>query len=179
MSYRSYKKYLDDYSIEEHIDENGRKKKVPVYIASYYLLTPALTKNEKRMILAASLLSWVSIIVPLCFKGSNYEMWYILIPYMFTVFPLYNVTAGAISLLVAGEKMERQKADKIASRLPYPSLFSALLPLASFIGITISAAINWGSMVEGDKLFLMLTPIATISAAFIFMKCRKLSTYIL
>ena len=179
MSYRSYRKYLDDYRIEEQITETGRRRKVTVYVAGYYTLVPAISRRDKWLILIATALEWSLILGGLSFKGQANEKWYVLLPFVFTIMPLYYLTRGAISLFLAGERLERQKADRIARFLPVPSLAASVLPLISCIGIIIIAITQPSIMISEDKLFGVLSLLAALASAFTYSKCRKLTTFLL
>ena len=175
--FMSYKKYLLDYSVEEYVDDKGRTKKRAVYIAGSYILSPAIPMGEKYLMLAATIISWLSLIGAFFPRTHASELAYVILPFVFTLLPLYYMTGAIVTLLLESEQLTRERADKIVKRLPPCSLISAVLLAAAFIGLAITAIISRDGMLAGDILFGALSLVASVAEAFIYIKCRGLKAY--
>ena len=170
----SYKKYLQDYRVEEYTDNKGRVRSTAVYIGGGYILSPDISVRDRRFVLAASILCWLALIGALLPRTSAVQMLYVIYPFTFSALPLYLVTGAAVELLFAEEKMKRERAEKISNRLPSASFFTALLSAAAFLGFTATAVFRWQDMLSGDMLFCAFSLVFAAAATFVFFKCRAI-----
>ena len=170
----SYRKYLNDYRVEEYTDEKGRTRRRAVYVAGNYTLSTKLSKLDKRLILIIPILNWIALICALLPVTRASMLLYVTLPHIFTMIPLFFMTGAAFTLISVDEEMIREKAENIASRLPYSSLFSALLPAFSFVALIVSAIMSWKDMLPGDIIFGALSLFNAASASFVFYKCRSI-----
>ena len=168
----SYKKYLQDYRVEEYTDKKGRVKSTAVYIGGDYILSPAVSVKDRRWIMAASILCWLALIGALIPKTNVSQLYYILLSFIFSALPLYFMTGAAVTLLSESDRMTRERAERISSRLPLCSIFTAILSGLAFIGVVITAFFSWNDMIYGDILFGALSLFITVAASFAFSKCR-------
>jgi len=121
----SYRKYLSDYSVEDYVDEKGRTKKRAVYTGGDYILTPAISSMDKRLVLAASIIPWPAVIGALAPRTRASQLYYVILPFVLSMIPLFLMTWAAVLLIYEIEPMTRERADLIANRLPYSSFFAA------------------------------------------------------
>jgi len=170
------RKYLEDYIIEEYINEKGRIKTRPVYVGGYFDLSPALSARDKLLIPIASILSIAAIICAFIPLTLSSMLWYVVVPFVFNLLPLYYVIAASVSLYFEKNPMMREKAEKIAKRLPIGSLITLILSASSFIGFIVATFIYWGSMLAADILFGAMSLFLLVSSAFVFSKCRNMTT---
>ena len=170
----SYRKYLKDYRIDAQLDEKGRLKPETVYIGGQYTLRPHISANDKRLILAASILSWPALVGALTPITKASQVTYIIIPFAFSALPLFLVTQAAIALIREDESMTRKKAETISRRLPSNSLFMAILTGAAFLGLIFNAFIKWNEMLPGDIVFGVLSFFNAAVSLLIFIKTRKI-----
>ena len=175
----SYRKYLKDYEIEEYVDEKGRVKTRAVYSAGYYAVSPAVAHGDKIIMLAFSFLSWVLLIGALVFETGAARLWYVILPFTFTVFPLFYMTAASVSLMFGDDKLTRERAEKMSRRLPTSPLIAAILTGAAFIGLVATALISWGSIPLNDILFAVFALAVSFSASLVYTKCRRLKTEVI
>ena len=172
----SYRKYLQDYRIEEYIDNKGRVKSTAVYAGGYFEVSPALPKSDKRLMLAISSLSWVFLIGALSFDTGAGRLWYVIMPFVVAVFPMYFTTLASVSLLFGNEKLTRERAGLMSRRLPASPLSVAILSGAAFIGLVSTAVFYWKAMPVNDILFAASSLIISCAASLVFVKCRRLKT---
>ena len=170
----SFKKYLKDYRVDEYIDEKGRVKSKAVYIAGDYVLSPSISMGDKRLMLVFSILSWVALIGALIPNTLASRLLYVILPFIFSMFPLFLMTGSAISLISEGETMTRERAERISGRLPLSSLFTTILAGAAFLGLIVTAVPKWGAMLSGDLLFGALSLVIAAAASFVYSKCRRI-----
>ena len=168
----SYKKYLKDYSVEAQLDAKGRLKASAVYTGGDYTLSPVVSVNDKRKILAASILAWLALIGALVPVTKASQVMYVIIPFAFSAMPMFLTTWAAAALLREGGSMTRKKAEKISKRLPTNSLLTTMLSGASFLGFMVFAILNWAEMLTADIFFGILSLITTLAAAFIYSRTR-------
>ena len=170
----SSKKYLSDYRIEETTDTKGRIRSEAVYIGGDYILSPPVSTGEKRLIICLSVLTWLAFIGALIPVTNAARLTHVMLPFVFSALSMYFVTGSAATLLSVKEIMIREKAEKIAKRLPPSSIITAILSLASLIALLVTAIISWDSIAASDIIFAVLVLVISLSSATIFYKCRKL-----
>ena len=168
----SYRKYLDDYRVEEYVDEKGRTKKRAIYVGGDYKLYPAIKTGNKRLILALSILLWIPFVCALFLESRATQLFYTALPFIFTSVPIYLLAGASISLVWHDELMTREKADKIAVRLPMCSITVAILSAVALIGLVITALFTSQEMLRGDLIFGAMSLINAAAATLIFSKCR-------
>ena len=173
----SYRKYLKDYQLEEYVDEKGRTKTRAVYIAGEYILSPDIPVGDKRLMLAASILSWPAMIGALIPRTIASELAYVILPFVFSALPLFFMTGAVFALVREDPQLTRERADKIASRLPLCPLIAAVLSCVAFLGLVVAAVFIRNDMLSGDLLFGALSLVTAAAASFVFIKCRKLKAY--
>jgi len=173
----SYKKFLSDYRIEEFFDEKGRKKSKAVYTGDYYVFSPAVSIRDKRLIMISSILCWIALIGALALLTSVSRVRYVMTPSIISVLPLFLMTVSAGTLLLEGERMKREKADRVRRWLPPSSLTAVILSCAALLGFIINA-VNSGvdqHMVLNDLLFCLFMLVIAAASCFVFSKCRNLT----
>ena len=170
----SYKKYLKDYRIDAQLDGKGRLKPEAVYIGGQYTLLPHLCARDKRLILAASILSCPALVGALIPITKASQVIYIIIPFAFSALPLFLLTWAAILLMREDEGMTRKKAETISGRLPSNSLFMTILTSTAFIGLIFHSLLNSDEMLPGDILFGAMSLFNATSSLLIFTKTRKI-----
>jgi len=165
-------KYIDDYRVEAYIDEKGKAKNKVVYIGGDYTLSPEISRKNKILILLLSLFAWVPFVVAFVPITGASHIFYVMLPFVFTIIPLYLMTMAAISLFREGDVMTREISDKIVRNLPHCSIIVALLTAVAFLGLAITAVIDASDMLFGDILFGALSLVIAGASSVIFMKCR-------
>jgi len=171
-----YRKYLDDYRVEEHVDAKGRTKKRAVYVGGDYILYPAISTNNKRLILALTILLWIPFIAALFPISAASQLFYVMLPFIFSAVPLFMMSGAAVSLMWEYERMTREKAEKIANRLPICSVSIAILSGIALIGLIVTALFSDKEMFTGDILFGSMSVILIAAASVIFSKCRLIKS---
>ena len=165
-------KYVDDYRVEEYVDDKGKVKNKVVYIAGDYTLYPAISKKNKIVILVLSLLIWVPFLVAFIPMTRASQLYYVMLPFVFNIIPQYLMTTAAVSLLREGDILTREKSDKIVRNLPHCSIIVALLSGVAFLGLVITAIIDASDMLTGDIVFGALSLAIAAASSVIFSKCR-------
>jgi len=102
------------------------------------------------------------------------HIYYVMLPFVFSIIPLYLMTVAAISLFRDGDTLTREKSDKIVRNLPSCSIIVAILTGVSFLGLVITAIINSQDMLFGDILFGAFSLVIAASGSIIFSKCRRI-----
>ena len=170
----SYRKYMNDYRIEQYVDDKGRTKSMAVYVGGDFILAPAISVRDKRLVPAMSVVAWIALLGALFPLTGAEHMFYIMLPFIFSTLPLFLLTGPAFLLAFEKEPMTRERADKIAGRLPRCSILTALLSGAACLGLVITAVLDRSSMLFGDILFGVLSLVVAAAALLIFIKCREL-----
>ena len=170
----SYRKYLQDYQIEEYVDEKGRVRNRAIYVAGDYVLSPTIPKNDRYYMLAATILSWLTLIGSLIPRTHASELAYVILPFVFSALPMFFMTGAVVALLLDNEQLTRERADKIVNRIPLCPLIATVLSGAAFIGLVVSAIISWKDMLVGDIFFGALSLLTAACASFVYIKCRGL-----
>ena len=165
-------KYVDDYRLEEYVDEKGKIRNKVTYIGGDFVLTPAISAENRRMILLLTILLWLPFVAAIIPPSRAAYLFYVMLPFVFSIIPMYMMTTAAISLFRTGEILTREKSDKISRNLPHCSLIIAILTVAAFLGITITAIIDASDMFFGDIVFGALSLIMAAASSFIYSKCR-------
>ena len=173
----SYRKYLNDYSIETYTDVKGKVRTRAVYIAGDYVLSPAISGKNKHIILAASLLSWIALLGALVLRTGASKLAYVILPFTFSALPLYLFTEAAVMLIRERELLTRDRAEKIANRLPLCPLIASVLSGAAFIGLVLTAFIEMEGMLSSNILFGALSLVATAAESVAYSKCRGLKAH--
>lgn len=73
------KKYLGDYRLEEYIDGRGRTKTRAIYTGDFYSLEPKVSERDKKLITAATALSWIAYIGALFFAREAARLIYVIV----------------------------------------------------------------------------------------------------
>ena len=168
------KKYLKDYRLEEQIDSNGRVKAKAVYIGGDYKLSPELSKSEKRVLLALSALSTLLIIGALIPVSQATRTTYVIMPFTFSILPVFIMIVTTLQLYRAKEVMRREQAERTAFRLPACTFTTMLLTAAAFLGQVITNVFSRDNIAIGDISFSVLSLTIVIINAIAFSKCRKM-----
>ena len=168
------RKYLDDYRVEQVTDTKGRVRSEAVYVGGDYYLLPQVIKGDRRLIFCLSVLIWPALIGAMVPITRAAGIMYVMLPFIFSMFPMFFVTGAAFSLLREEEVMRRESAEKIARRLPPCSFAVMALSGAAFLGVVITAVISWNGFVAWDILFTALCAAICAASAFMFIKCRKI-----
>ena len=169
----SYRKYLNDYRVEQYTDEKGRVRTGAVYIGGDFVLSRPFSAGDKRLVLALSILPWLSIIGALIPNTGASRAAYVIMPYVFSALPLFFLTDSAFALQSRDEFLTRERAHRISSRLSLGSLFAAVLSAASFIALILTAIFKWVELFTSDILFGALSLITAAMTSIVFYKYGK------
>ena len=167
-------KYLNDYSVEQYVDERGKTKNRVTYVAGYYTLSPAIDAKNRLLIMVASLLLWLPFIAAFIPLTKASHIYYVTLPYVVSIIPLYLMTVSAVSLFREGEIFTREKSDKIVRNLPSCSIIVAILEAVAFVGLVVTAIIDAEGMLYGDIIFGAASLIIAVAGSMIFSKCRRI-----
>jgi len=168
------RKYIKDYQLSEQVDVKGRVKSKAVYIGGEYTLSPPVSQGDKRLILILSVLSCLLYFIALIPITHAARLVYVILPFAFSILPIFLLTEKSVSLLREKETMTRRKAEKISNRLPSCSMIATILLVAAFLGFIITAAAAWKDFLAGDIIFGALSLILAVAMIIIYSKCFKL-----
>ena len=170
----SFRKYLNDYDLEEYVDKNGRTRRRAVYIGGYFVLHPPLSAVDRKLIPALSVFSWIVLVGALMPLSTASQLWYAMLPLVFSGIPLFLMTGPSFILIMEDEKMTRERAERASARLPLFSLIAGILSGIAFLGLITAAVIIREDMLIGDLLFGILSLLLSAATSFIYVKCRKI-----
>lgn len=137
------KKYVRDYEFSDTLDSKGRVKSVPVYVGAYFrFCDAAAAKKSGRILAPAAVVGWLAYLAALWLPSGAGKLMYVILPFVFSVVPLWYVSTAVFALLRAGDKLKRSEAEKVSGNLPSASVFGIILTAAALLaeGITAIAA---------------------------------------
>jgi len=168
------KKYLKDYRLEEQIGDDGRIKKIAVYVGGDYRLFPDFREGEKRQILILSILSGFFFILALIPVTGAARLTYVILPFVCSMLPVSIMMVYAVSLYRIKDVMKHKQAEQMANRLPAGAAAASILTAIAFIAFIITIIITRAQLFAGDIIFSVLTVLICAASAYILIKCRNM-----
>ena len=135
------KKYLSDYRIDEKPDPaTGRVQREVVYQGEYYtfLLQDAALRKAKILFGALVLLCVAALILALTANAPCARRWYVSMPLVVMVFPLFFLAESCVIFYTAKEQVTREKKEKITGRATRCAALCAFFSLFSVAGHIVS-----------------------------------------
>ena len=167
------KKYLNDYIVEKVTDERGRTRSQAVYVGGDYTFVPSVTKTDKRIVAALSVVSDFAFIGAFALRTQAAMVAYVIVPFVVTLISLYIMSVSAFSFLFAKDIIKRYDAERTARRF-YPSaLISAVLAGVALIGFAVFLIRSADEFLSGDILFCLMALIVTLCTAVVYIKIRN------
>ena len=170
------KKYLKDYNVEKRTDEKGRVRSRAVYVGGYYSFAPPVSRADRLIILLLTILSDIAFIGVFMLRTQAARIWFVMLPFVLIMIPLYLLSIAAFSLMFAKEVMIRYDAERIVGRLSPASLISAALAAVSFAGFVISLLTSGGESFIDDVIFCILALVVAAGTGVVMMKFRRVKT---
>ena len=169
------RKYLKDYQIAEHFDENGRVRSYAVYIGDTYTISPNISTGDKQILLSISVISCLAYIGALIPVSKAAHTIYVIIPFILSAIPIILMIGASLSLYRSKETMTRAQADKIANRLPPCALFAAILAGTALSGLVITVAfVSSDIFLAGDIIFGTLSLMLLVVSIIAYSKCHRI-----
>jgi len=166
------KKYLKDYNVERTPDEKGRMRNRAVYVGGYYTFSPPVSKADKLIIALLTVISGFAFIGVFILRTQAAHIWYVMLPFVLTMLPLYFLFIAAFSLLFSKEVMIRYDSDRISSRMCPSALISTVLAAVSLIGFIIALFTTQEKFAADDLLFCILALVVAAASAVVYWKFR-------
>lgn len=132
-----YKKYVKDYEIEyRDVPGKKRQKAFRVYVGPYFRFRESKEEIEKlkKFYLIGLLLEIFLILFPMCFDSAAQRSYMIALPQALSTIPLVLAGGSVWRIWTAKEKVEREHADMIYSRMSGASLFLMIFHGIGFVG---------------------------------------------
>jgi len=166
------KKYLKDYNIERTPDAKGRMRNRAVYVGGYYTFSPPVPKSDKIIIALLTVVSGLAFIGVFILRTQAAHIWYVMLPFVLIMLPMYMLFLAAFSLLFSKEVMIRYDSDRISSRLCPSALIAAALAAVSLVGFVIALLTLHEGFVTDDLIFCALALVVAVTSAFVYWKFR-------
>ena len=166
----SSRKYRKDYRLIEHVDERGRFTTDSVYCGEVYRFSEGTEKAHsalKRMLVWTVIGSGCFIASLIPYSTASRTM-IVMIPYLFSVLPLWMLLSSVIRLLKKKEELEQKDADFANDRIPACSLWLLILPGIALIGEVCALLLKAQSALNGDIVFLAGVALLVVSAGICF-----------
>lgn len=141
-----FRKYTDDYRLENRPGKNGKLKTVPIYHGAYYdFLKPASLLERRKPLLggltaAATLMEVLLLCFTTLLPGS---FRYAALPMALLLLPLFFVARAVFTLVTEQPPLIREKADRFSKGYPAGAFFLMLLAFVTF-GLLVAALIVTG-----------------------------------
>lgn len=171
------KKYLDDYKLEIKTDDKGKVTKKYRYDGKYYRfdLLEESTKKFRIELLIYIVGILIAFFVPLFVYSTLTRVFYVVIPYITLLIPIYLLLQAIYYLFRNNGKLKREEKEKSFDRLkgiPYFMLFLLLMEIvAQIVGYA-----EWENEIgRGDYILSGATFIVLLFTTFILLKTRKVS----
>jgi len=169
------RKYLKDYRLEEQVDSSGRVKVKTVYIGGDYTISPDLPAGEKRRMIVLCILSGFLFVGALIPVSGAARLIYVLLPFVFSAFPVFLTSRMAISFYRSGGIMTRKQAEQIANYFPAYAAATMILTSAAFLGYAITTILSGNAMfLPGDVIFSAASFLMAVSAAVLLHKSHNM-----
>ena len=177
-------KYTSDYRLENVVNpRTGKLVTKAVYRGDWFCFEKPAEFIKKRKILYTVLTGLIltGFVGALLLTGITernlnmkaIEQYYVIIPFMALIFPIYFMGAATVRMWRATDKVTREHRDKIIERYTVTGISAAILSGISLIGHIVSWAIN-GETVT-DMIFLGITVIILAASAVVFAFRKDLS----
>ena len=161
------KKYVGDYRLENVLDRHGRLKTVPVYRGPMFRFKAgeATLKSAKLRNVLLLAVSSAALLLPLLFPTEILSDIWAALPLAMCLLPTVLLWMGIYELFTAGEKVPRDKCDRIHNRFAGWSIVLVILSALSLLGQT--AAYLGGAAWKGLPVTLC-TAVVTVCAVLVF-----------
>ena len=163
-------KYVKDYKLNQTVDEKGRLRSEPEYIGGYFVFTekPETVKKQASRSLIACGGAWVSLLGSMLLNTGAMRLINVSLPYAFTAIPLWLLTSVCIKARKTAGKMQHRDSDEMNQRYPACSMWAALLPLLSLLGLLAALIFSFGNLVKADIAFAFLASVTAACSAYCF-----------
>lgn len=152
------RKYVGDYRLENRTNpKTGKVATVPVYCGDWFAFCAdaKTVRRLKRLYPALSILSALFTLFVLTVNAPSGHAYYVSLPFVAMVFPVYFSLAGSYRLLTAKEKLTREHSDKL-----YPRFVSSSLFLTAFSAVSVA-----GHLLYAFREGLTALDVASLAAA--------------
>ena len=177
-------KYTSDYRLENVVNpRTGKLVTKAVYRGDWFCFEKPAELVRKRKILYTVLVGLIAaafvaalLLTGITERNQNMkaiEQYYVIIPFMALIFPIFFMGAAAVRMWRATDKVTREHRDKIIERFTVTGISAAVLSGISLIGHIVSWAINGETAT--DLIFLGITGIIRAASILIFAYRRDLS----
>lgn len=164
------RKYVKDYKLNHTVDAKGRLKSEPEYVGAYFVFTDKLgtVKQQAFKSLIACGGAWVSLLGSMLLNTGAMRLINVSLPYAFTAIPLWLLTAVCIKARKINGKMQHRDSDEMNQKYPACSMWAALLPLLSLLGMLAALIFKFGNLVKADIAFALLASVTAACSAYCF-----------
>lgn len=153
--------YVSDYRLEEHVAPDGTAQSERVYQGTYYRFcrdAGEIRSLGKQILLVSALI--IVCLLPLLLNNTQIgRTFYVLLPVVFTLLPLYHLGAVGVRLLRYRQPLTRQMRDLTDCRLRQASVWLQVLlggDSLGCIGYWISKGLQKGELLCVVGIFLAL-----------------------
>jgi hypothetical protein len=171
----SSRKYRKDYRLIEHVDERGRFTTDSVYCGEVYRFSEGTEKAHavlKRMLIwtAIGFGCYIGSLIP--YSTASRTM-IVMIPYLFSVLPLWLLFSSVLRLLKRKDELEQKDADFANDRIPACSLWLLILPGISLAGELCTILFKPQRVLNGDIVFFAGAALLLVSAGACFSRRKS------
>lgn len=161
------RKYAGDYRLENRADaRTGKVKTVPVYTGAWYAFDAdaATVRRMKRLYPALSALCAAMLLLVLTLNAPCGHVYYVMLPLVALVFPIYFAVAAGWRLWTAKDKVTREHRDKMEQRYASSLLFIVLFSAISVAGhLLYGFRAGWTRFAPSDAASLAATAVILAS----------------
>ncbi len=180
-----FKKYVNDYKLENVKDKNGKVVTKTVYRGDYFVYRYKGTelKNARTAVIACVAVALTSFVLGLVFyRNTGFtSQYYTLAPFLCCGFPLIYLCIAAFNVIRTGEgkKVDREHKDGIHDRIAKCLTAIMVLDGLGVSGIAVSAVLKMTGVEErpftySDAIFMAAAGTLLISAVLAFSPRKKL-----
>ena len=169
------RKYRDDYETVITIDDDGKEKRTTHYRGDYYevdLNEQGLTDFKRRNGLLLVLV--IALHISAGFLG-NLGMYqaYIALPYVFAIYPMFNILTGVLQLPKEKRMYRRDEVDHSFNRMKTASIILIALLGIGLLGEIAFLLFGGSNARAGQELLFLALEVGTTFLAWLMLILQK------
>ena len=170
----SSRKYASDYRLETHVSPKGKVESIPVYQGKYFTFAePAERISFLRKLLLIGCAVIFLLLLPMLLDNTRLgRTFYVVLPTVFSLAPLYLLLAGARRLGFSEDPFIREHRDKTDKRIRGAAVTLSVCLAVGCLGSLLHFVLNGFA---ADELLCVVCLFLGMAVSLVLLRYRKLA----
>ncbi len=150
-------KYSGDYRLTDSLDDRGRIRTETEYVGGDYRFVrkPGEVGAALKRLSILSAAAWLCFLLPLLPRSTAGRTMWVMLPWVFTLLPLWRLSSALLRLRGAGETLRHREADLANERPSACGGAMTVLAGIALVGEAVALFLPGAVFYPGDALFLL------------------------